>query len=256
MNNKVLKNKPLVEVILEVQWELTKGAPGLQIDPHYKILIGRLFDKIQDDYPVHEQLQTATIPDEIIGRTVQHRFRQSKDGWPLIQIGPGVMTVNETEKYIWSEYKMRCIKAIEALYSSYPSDDIKISSVILRYIDAIEFDFVNENIYEFLSSKMNLNLNIPEKLFEKGIEKRPRGINWQSSYSSSQPKGMMDLHVFSGHKQDKLALLWETIFRTTGSDLPELPSDFESWIDQSHELTDHWFFTLIEGELEGIFSNE
>ena len=56
MPGKDLKNKPLIEAILEVKWALTSSGPGVQIDPHYKILLGRLYYKVQEDYPEHEQL--------------------------------------------------------------------------------------------------------------------------------------------------------------------------------------------------------
>ena len=42
---KELKNKPLVEAILEIRWKLQGLPPGPQVDPHYKLLLGRLFDR-------------------------------------------------------------------------------------------------------------------------------------------------------------------------------------------------------------------
>ena len=35
---KELKNKPLVEAILEIRWKLRGASPGPQTDPHYKLL--------------------------------------------------------------------------------------------------------------------------------------------------------------------------------------------------------------------------
>lgn len=87
MMRKILKNKPLVEAIFELRWNLQEPSPGMRVDPHYKLLIGRLYDKLNDEYPFHEQLPTATMPDEIAGYVVRHRFRKDKDKWPLIQIG-------------------------------------------------------------------------------------------------------------------------------------------------------------------------
>ncbi|MCK4811470.1 MAG: TIGR04255 family protein [Methanosarcinales archaeon] len=78
MPRKPLKHKPLIEAIFEFRWELRKPSPEMKADPHYKILIGRMHDKISDEYPFHEQLPTATMPDEIAGSVVQHRFRRSQ----------------------------------------------------------------------------------------------------------------------------------------------------------------------------------
>jgi uncharacterized protein (TIGR04255 family) len=100
MARKILRNKPLLEAIFELRWELQEQAPGLKLDPHYKILIGSLYDRVKDEYPFHEELPTATIPDEISGYIVKHRFRKSENGWPLIQLGPGVVTLNDTEGYV------------------------------------------------------------------------------------------------------------------------------------------------------------
>ena len=65
MPRKPLKNKPLIEAIFEFRWELREPSPEMKVDPHYKILIGRMHDKISDEYPFHEQLPTATMSDEI-----------------------------------------------------------------------------------------------------------------------------------------------------------------------------------------------
>nr|QNO45094.1 hypothetical protein DAFKAPGL_00003 [Methanosarcinales archaeon ANME-2c ERB4]QNO46051.1 hypothetical protein FINKGBGL_00001 [Methanosarcinales archaeon ANME-2c ERB4] len=67
MPRKPLKHKPLIEAIFEFRWELQEQTPEMKVDPHYKILIDRMYDKISDEYPFHEQLPTATMPDEIAG---------------------------------------------------------------------------------------------------------------------------------------------------------------------------------------------
>jgi hypothetical protein len=110
MTRKILKNKPLVEAIFELRWELQEHEPGMKIDPHYKILIGRIYDRINRvsaEYPFHEPLATATIPDEMVGYVVQHRFRKGENEWPLIQIGPGVITLNDTKGYVWEDFEER-----------------------------------------------------------------------------------------------------------------------------------------------------
>ncbi|WP_242529248.1 hypothetical protein [Methylacidimicrobium sp. B4] len=37
---------------------------------------------------------------------------------------------------------------------------------------------------------------------------------------------------------------------------PSIPDGFSRWLDKAHDLTDDWFFKLIEGELESTFSAE
>ena len=113
MGRKDLKNKPLVEALLEVKWELpVRNTPGIEGDPHYPLLLGRLSERVETDYPFHEALPTAQIPDAMVAHMAQHRFRTSEGGWPLIQVGPGLMTVNETDGYTWDDFRERCARAI------------------------------------------------------------------------------------------------------------------------------------------------
>jgi len=59
-----LKNKPLIEAIFELRWELHEQTPGMKPHPHHKIPISKMYDRISDEYPFREQSPTATIPDE------------------------------------------------------------------------------------------------------------------------------------------------------------------------------------------------
>jgi len=107
MGEIILSKKPLVEAIFELRWKLQEPTPGIKIDPNYKLLVGGIYDKIRQSYPFYEQLPTSALPDEIAAYVVQHRFRKATDGWPLVQIGPGVITVNDTEGYTWDDFIVR-----------------------------------------------------------------------------------------------------------------------------------------------------
>jgi uncharacterized protein (TIGR04255 family) len=257
MAHEELKNKPLVEAIFEVRWALMQKQPGIKIDQHYKILLGRLYDKVSDDYPVHEQLDSAQIPDEIMGHTVQHRFRVGKDEWPLMQIGPGIMTINDTRKYTWPDFKQRSSIAFSKLCEFYPKkEDFKIESLLLRYIDAVDFDPNSNNILDFLKEKMRVDISLPTKLFGDGISQIPSLFNWNVSFKCDVPKGIVSLHFATGRREGRSALIWETLVQSNGIDLPSMPHEFEIWIESAHKITHDWFFTLIEGELERRFTGE
>jgi len=258
MSKKELKNKPLVEAILEIRWKLKGASPGPQIDTHYKLLLGRLFDRMVGEYPEHEQLPTANIPDEMVGHVVQHRFRVVANSWPLIQVGPGIFTVNSTADYKWTDFRPRVLSAIKKLYDAHPkTNDLRISNIILRYINAVDFDYGLNNSFEFLRDKLKLNISLPENLFnDTDIEEKPNGFTWQCSFNCRKPKGMINVRFATGKKKDVPAIVWETTVESAGDDLPQMPKDFENWLDAAHEITDDWFFKMIEGELERRFSGE
>ena len=253
MDRKILKNKPLVEAIFELRWGLQEQSQGVKIDPHYKILIGTIYDRVRSEYPFHEQLLTATVPDEIAGYIVQHRFRKDKDSWPLIQVGPGIITLNDTDGYIWEDFKKRISHVVDTLFKVYPDaeNSLKINDVLLRYIDAVDFDYNKDDIFAFLNGKMKIDIKIYEKLFEDigRVSNLPLGFDLRFSFHSLEPKGAMYLKFFRGKRKDIDTLMWETMVRSAGEDVPKIKGEIDTWVKKAHELTDDWFFKIIEGEL-------
>jgi uncharacterized protein (TIGR04255 family) len=252
MARKVLKNKPLVEAIFELQWNLQEPVPNVKIDPHYKLLIGRLYDKLNDEYPFHEQLPTAAMPDEIVGHMVQHRFRRDKDKWPLIQIGPGIITVNDTEGYLWEDFEERILRAVNTLFEVYPEskDNLKVNRLLLRYIDAITFNFEKDDVFTFLKEQMKTGINIYQKLFEGArVEKVPLDIDLRFSFASSEPDGAIHIRFARGKRRESDALIWETIAESGSEDVPKVQNEIRDRIRKAHNLTDDWFFKLVAGDL-------
>ncbi len=256
--SKELKNKPLVEAILEVRWKLQGTPQGHQIDPHYKLLLARVFDRMQNDYPEHEELPNASLPDELVGHVVQHRFRVAANSWPLVQIGPGIFTVNSTADYTWGGFRDRVLPAVKRLYEAHPkAGDLKITNLVLRYIDAVDYDHAEENVFVFLRDKLRLNTSLPDSLFQDTpIQATPVGFTWQGSFRCENPKGVVTVRFATGQRSNAPAVIWETTVESAGEDLPQMPASFETWIDAAHAITDDWFFKMIEGELERRFSGE
>ena len=247
MERKILKNKPLVEAIFEIRWKLHELA-----GPHYKILIGRIYDRVKDRYPFYEPLPTATMPDEIAGYIVQYRFRKDKDKWPLIQIGPGIITLNDTEGYLWEDFKKRICNLIEILYEAYPDSEsnLKVNQLLLRYIDAIDFDYEKKNLFKFLEEKLKVSIKIHERLFkETGVNNLPLNIDLRFTFPSIKPKGAIHLRFVRGKRKGVDALIWEIMVQSVGNDIPENKEGIINWVEVAHTLTDEWFFKMIEGEL-------
>lgn len=252
MIRRILKKKPLAEAIFELRWDLQEATAGTKIDPHYKLLIGRLYDRVGDQYPFHERLPAASIPDDMAGYIVQHRFRKGQAEWPLVQIGPGIITVNDTEGYVWEDFEERIVEAVNALFEVYPEskDALKVNRVVLRYIDAVAFDYESDDIFVFLEEQMKTKIGLCEKLFEgTRVEKVPSSLDLRFSFGSVEPKGAIYLRFGRGRARESDALLWETMVQSTLEDAPQVADEITDWIRKAHNLTDDWFFKLIEGEL-------
>lgn len=72
---------------------LIMGSPS---DPWYTAGTDRIAAAAQQRYPRHERLPSALVPPGLARFTVQERFRSAND-WPLVQIGPGIVTFNTLE---------------------------------------------------------------------------------------------------------------------------------------------------------------
>ena len=256
MEKIILKNKPLVEAIFELRWELKEIQPGVKIDPYYKILVGRVYERINKKYPYYESLSTSIIPDEIAGYIVQYRFRKEKDKWPLVQIGPGVITLNDTAGYEWNDFEKRIYELITVLFELYSDagKNLKVNSLLLRYIDAIEFDYEHEDIFSFLREKMKVNIDFNKEIFEKtNVSERPADFDFKFSFPSTEPKGAIHMRVLKGKIKTSDALLWETMVNLIGESIPQGKDMIFDWIKSAHELTHKWFFKIIEGDLQRRF---
>ncbi|MCA9442138.1 MAG: TIGR04255 family protein [Candidatus Omnitrophica bacterium] len=254
-----LKNKPLVEALLEIKWKLPeKKEDSLEGDPHYRILLGRLSERLRDKYPFYQSLPSANIPDAMVPHVVQHRFRVEKDSWPLVQLGPGILTVNETEGYTWDEFKPRCEAAVNLLYESHPQkEDFSVEEITLRYIDAVEVNFGQTSVLDVLREKLKTTISLPESLFDNsGVVKSPSAFAWQASFDLEKSAGTITLRFSKGERHNKPALIWETLVQCCVAGIPKIPEGFSDWLENSHTLTSSWFFKLIEGDLERRFSGE
>ena len=251
MKEKILKNPPLIEVIFELRWELLKGiSSGINRDPNYKLIIGRMYEELKNEYPFYEQLLTAMIPDDISGYVVQHRFRKDKNKWPLIQIGPGIATLNDTEKYSWKDFKKRIIQLIDTLLKVYPENALKFNNIMLRYINAISFNFEKENIFNFLKDQMKVSMTFYSELFKSAnVSKNSTNLDIRVSFPTVKPDGTITIRFARGKKQNLDALIWELVINSTSNYLPSDKDNILNWIEESHNLIEDWFFKLIEGEL-------
>lgn len=251
-----LTNPPLVEAIFELRWNLQEIEHGIKKDPEYKLLVGRIFENVKTDFPSYEQLPTANMPDEMAGYIIQHRFRKNKNEWPLIQIGPGIVTLNDTEEYLWGNFKEKIVYLLETLYDTYPDAEtnLTVSGLVLRYIDAVPFDFENDDIFVYLKEKFKVDVNLYQKLFEnEKVKAFPKGLDLKFSYDSEIPKGRMNLRFARGKKKEVDALIWETIVQSIPEETPNNKDEIVSWTNDAHDLTKDWFCNLIEGELMELF---
>ena len=256
---RILKNKPLIEAILELRWALEKGpAPELGRDPHYKFLLGKLFEAVRNKFPSHEELPPASMPEELTGHTVHHRFRVGANAWPLLQVGPGVFTANDTVDYTWDRFEELINWAVPTLISSHPQPDaLQFQTLMLRFLNAVPVDAKSTDLLAFLSTKMRFNLSLPHSIFEDGnVQPTPHRFATELVFPCSAPPGALLVKLNTGQREGSPVLVFELWFVTNGRDMPRMPDGFREWASKAHAVIESSFFHLIEGDLEKEFAGD
>jgi uncharacterized protein (TIGR04255 family) len=252
---KRLPNKPLVEAIFELRWNLekarTEGLPPT--DPGFRLMVGRYYERVRAEYPQLVDLPASQIPEDISPYTVRHQFRASKDGWPVTQVGPGIMTVNETENYSWDTFRPRLSTATKSLFDSYPTEVAPFvpRQVLLRYLNAIPFNQTTDKItlLRFLRDYLHTGVEIDQSLFDDGeAAQSPVELNLNLTFPLPRV-GLITLVLASGIKEGRPAVIWELNVRSRKGEAPAGLSELDSWIVAAHEKLEAWFFTLCKGAL-------
>lgn len=243
-----LKNKPLVEALLEVRWAL-EGPPGIAVDPAYQLLIGQLYGKLRGKFPHHVTLPSAELPPQFVPFTPQHQFRVAPDQWPLVQLGPGLLTINDTEGYIWDDFYDYCAFVVSSFFEAYPDHEkkLRIAEVTLRYIDA---DLLHtDSVLDFLN-KLKISIEIQRSLFQGSpIGSTPLGVGLSLTYPIESPKSVLQLTINKGQKKGSDALVWETHVISRGDDSPQASGEITEWLRKAHIITHDWFMRQIDGDL-------
>ena len=251
-----LRHPPLVEAILELRWQLKPNQVGLLADPNYSLIVGKVHERIRKKYPEHIALPSSNVPSEMAPYVVQHQFRTTKDGWPLCQIGSGILTYNDihndSHTYLWGSFHEGAHELMKAFFESYSGfGSVEIGSIYLRYINALEEDFARTGILNIIDEVLSIKIEIPPKVFEKtSTRDSPFFADFRVSYPHENPKGVMEIRVARGTNGQKDLLFVELGLRTNDSDIPQTIGEVDTWIKQAHGLTDCLFKILFSSVME------
>ena len=134
------KNPPLLEAIFELRWALDDNNDFNKI----QFLFEDLYSRFSKEYPFRENIVDATIPLPVLNGQPVRRFRKAENAYPLIQIGPGILTLNSDSKnYLWEDFIGRSEKLINSFFELYPIDNKKMVGPSIVFLDFFKFDFQN-----------------------------------------------------------------------------------------------------------------
>jgi uncharacterized protein (TIGR04255 family) len=259
-----LPNKPLLEALFELKWApLTSGpARGQGItpwaDPQYPLYLGVLYGSIRQDFPFVEELPAMQIPDALTPGIVKTRFRATRDGWPLVQSGPGVLAINYTDSYSWSRFQPTAVRVVKSFLDAYTLGGSKPSpiftSATLRFIDAIQTRKSEADIFEFVRKKLHTSIDLPTEIERhERVDGPISSLDFRCSLPLRAPKAKGNLRIASGLKGKIPAMICEFSVVSTAHETPQQVDDINAWLSEAHYVAEAWFFALIQGELHERF---
>ena len=251
-----LDTNPLVEAWLEIRWKLSPDSSGqFEQDKDFPFALGVFYNDIKKDYSYREPLPQSFAPEELLPYVVRYRFRKEPNSWPMLQLGPGVASINFTSPYSWEEFKEQALYLRDKLINAY-SGSLTISNLILRYRNALEHNYISADLLAFLENKLNTSITTPTHIPGTTAKTTwPSELNIALTYDLLEPLGKGAIRFSTGRQRSKNSEKPVLIFETSVHSLNEknncwaTQDDFDSWLMAAHAITHEWFFALIDGDL-------
>lgn len=243
-----LPNAPLQEVIFELRWKLDFD-PGSQThtDKDFQFAFANFSSLSKSKLKHAVNLKSSAIPDNSFVNRPVYQFWLAENQYPAFQLGPGVFTVNETEKnYEWKYFSDLITEGVNWLKQAY-SSKLEFSFVELRYIDAIQVDDEKQhNLLKFISDNLNIEVRnqvIDAKLNDFQLHQRFK----------VDSENYLTLLLANGIKNtnQSTAVILQTSYNKATNITPE---NLASWIDLAHDACSSLFKKMISKNLYEQFS--
>lgn len=243
--SKLLK-APLKEVIFEVRWKLTPDQTGTWlVDEGYDLAVGKFQNLVENDFPFVVRKLPQNLPGQLLSFLIDFQFWRDENRYPVVQIGRGIMTVNDTDhNYLWAEnYRPAVIDALIKLQKAY--GDLEFEHASLRYLDAVQLIDYNFNGWpDFISNHLNIGVN---NSFE--VAGKPTNVAINQTFKLDNGSDL-NVQVSDTVHDNKPGMLWQTMVSrndTCGVD------ELLTWLDEAHETTSKTFRSICKPEFYDSF---
>lgn len=246
-----LPNAPLQEVIFEVKWDLdVKEETNQSYDKGFDIAAGKFSGIVQDQFSVVRRKLPEEIPNNFLNYQTVYQYKSGVQTWPILQLGPGIFTVNDTDKnYDWDKTYFPLIKrGVNWLEKAY-TKNLNYRFASLKYIDTIK---VNDYGFKgdwksFISEQLNVSF---QNQFEIGGKLTNAQLNQAFEL---EDESHLQVSVSSGktNKLNEPLLIWQIgiqkqkMFQKT---------DLFEWLEHSHDIASDLFKKIVKPDLYDSFT--
>jgi uncharacterized protein (TIGR04255 family) len=245
-----LPKAPLQEAIFEIRWELdVDPSSNQQIDMGFSLAQGKLQEIVKDHFPVHKRKLPHGVPEQTLQYQAVNQYWFKSGEWPVLQLGPGIFTINDTEKnYDWPKTYLPLINgALDWVYRAY-NGSLRINSASLRYIDSVRLkDYGYEGRWQDFIQE-HFNFSFVNSFNPRGSMK---GIQFDQFFELAD-KSTLHVSMNSGKYRltEEEALIWQTA--VVKNDAFEKDS-LLSWIENAHTVTSDLFKEMTKPKFYATF---
>ena len=179
-------------------------------------------------------------------------MRKEKNGYPLIQMGPGIATVNFAKGYSWTLFKEHILNVIASVIDLYPEEihPLRLIRSEVRFLNGVPIGPKNENPLAFLEEKLHTKVEIDPDFFRLNqMYLQPHSVNLNLAYNLQRPLGHLGISIQSGQMGEMPAYVFQTLIQSSGEGAASTKEAFERWLDDAHDVAENSFCTLCKGSL-------
>jgi len=239
-----LPNAPLLEVIFEIKWDITSRTDIVD----FQYLHGDLYSNLKSKYSHRESLIPPEVPLEVIKGSPVYRFRETSGSYPLVQVGPGLISVNTVDnQYFWSQFRDESNQVLNVLTDIYPKYSELHLVPALTYIDFFEYDKNKETPLEYLNANFQLSL---KDNFMGDFKAKMSDVNITLNYHVEEK--IVSLTLRNGIiNNEKEGLVLQT--KVIGAKERYNTQKLKDWLDSAHDLSSSMFKALTSGKMYESF---
>lgn len=241
-----LPNAPLIEVVFELRWNINSKTELID----FQYLHGDLYSLIKDSFPVRENLVPPDIPFEALQTIPVFRYRKDYNSYPLIQIGPGVISFNTNDDvYVWEDFKDNVNLLIDNINKIYPKFETLNKTASLVYIDFFKIDKSKFNSLEFINH--NFNINIVSDILPDINNKVLKEVSHTFSYIVENNSLTLNIAEGKINANSNEGLVLQTKINSLITNLKT--NELKNWVENTHKLSSDTFKSIVKENLYNTF---
>jgi uncharacterized protein (TIGR04255 family) len=245
MASRKLKNAPLKEVIFELLWRVPPDHRGVHVDRGFDLAVGKFHHGIAKEFPITRRVVPPGV--NIYPKPV-FQFWKGAAIFPVVQLGPGILSVNDTDKnYTWEDFRSNVTKAIDLLINSYGST-LSFNICRLQYMDAVDLNIPDEGIEDYIAKNHLTSIKSEYKL--------PGKFKNLSIVQTRELEDASTLNVNITTARNNLkkvrSVIWKTQIERKGNTTSD---SVISWLDNSHNNASKVFVMMLNQEYYEHFDN-